>query len=69
MTENIITAIDMAMTNRAPARLTTGRGTAGFAINRRKHEIAPIDHTVPVLRVCALDGTTRAVLFNYACQP
>lgn len=68
VTASMIAAVDMAMTNRAPARLTTGRGTAGFAINRRRREIAPVDHTVPVLRVCALDGATRAVLFNYACH-
>lgn len=68
MTDNIVAAVDMAMTNRAPATLSTGRGTAGFAINRRRRKIAPVDHTVPVLRICALDGTIRAVLFNYACH-
>lgn len=68
MTERIIAAVDMAMATRAPVRLATGRGTAGFAINRRKREVAPVDHTVPVLRVCAPDGAVRAVVFNYACH-
>ncbi len=68
MTSNIVVAVDMAMTNRASARLTTGRSAAGFAINRRGREVAPVDHSVPVLRVCALNGTTRAVLFKYACH-
>jgi len=68
LTDNLVAAVDMAMTNLAPARLSTGRGAAGFAINRRKREVAPVDHTVPVLRIAAPDGTVRAVLFNYACH-
>lgn len=68
LTESMVAAVEMAMTNRAPAQLMTGRGTAGFAINRRTREVAPTDHSVPVLRICALDGKTRAVLFNYACH-
>ncbi len=68
LTSNMVAAVDMAMTNLAPARLSTGRGVAGFAINRRKLEVAPVDHTVPVLRVAAPDGAVRAVLFNYACH-
>ena len=68
LTDNIVAAVDMAMTNLAPARLSTGRGAAGFAINRRKREVAPVDKDVPVLRVTAPDGTVRAVLFNYACH-
>ena len=67
-TEQIVAAVDMAVTNLAPARLSAGRASAGFAINRRKREVAPVDHTVPVLRVTAPDGTVRAVLFNYACH-
>ncbi len=68
MTDNIIAAVDMAVRDLAPARLSVGWGSAGFAINRRKRAIAPVDHTVPVLRIAAPDGTVRAVLFNYACH-
>jgi hypothetical protein len=68
ITDNIAAAAEMAITNLAPARLSAGRGTAGFAVNRRKREVAPVDHDVPVLRVTAPDGTVRAVLFNYACH-
>ena len=68
MTDNLVAAVDMAVRDLAPARLSAGRGTAGFAINRRKRETAPVDHTVPVLRITAPDGTVRAVLFNYACH-
>jgi len=68
MTDNLVAAVDMAVRDLAPARLSAGRGVAGFAINRRKRETAPVDHTVPVLRIAAPDGTVRAVLFNYACH-
>lgn len=68
MTERLIEAADKAVADLAPARLSAGRGKAGFAINRRKREVAPVDHDVPVLRVTAPDGTVRAVLFNYACH-
>ncbi|MFA7172934.1 MAG: neutral/alkaline non-lysosomal ceramidase N-terminal domain-containing protein [Kiritimatiellia bacterium] len=68
LTDNIVAAVNMAVTDLAPARLSTGQGSAGFAINRRKREIAPVDHSVPVLRIAAPDGTVRAVLFNYACH-
>jgi hypothetical protein len=63
-----VEAVDLAMTNLAPARLSVGFGEAGFAANRRKREVAPVDHAVPVLRVAAPDGRVRAVLFNYACH-
>jgi neutral ceramidase len=68
MTERIIEAADKAVADLAPAQLSRGRGKAGFAINRRRREVAPVDHDVPVLRVTAPDGTVRAVLFNYACH-
>ena len=68
MTERIIAAVDQAAADLKPASLSFGRGTAGFAINRRKRATAPVDHEVPVLRIAAPDGTTRAVLFNYACH-
>lgn len=66
--DRLVEAVDLAMTNLAPARLSVGFGEAGFAANRRKREVAPVDHAVPVLRVAAPDGRVRAVLFNYACH-
>ena len=58
--------------------MTTGHGTAGFAINRRQftpdsvrigvNPTGPVDHDVPVLRVAAPDGSLRAALFGYACH-
>jgi len=53
-------------------------GKAGFAVNRREYTldgviigcnpIGPTDHDVPVLRVSREDGSTKAVLFGYACH-
>ena len=57
-----------ALGNLRPARLHFDYGEAGFAINRRKREIAPVDHRVPVLRVSTTDGKVMAVLFGYACH-
>jgi hypothetical protein len=68
LAERMVMAVDHAVATLAPAELSFGYGTAGFAINRRKRDIAPVDHTVPVLRVSAPDGTVRAILFNYACH-
>ena len=64
-----------------PANLSWNTGHATFAVNRRENRAAdvprlraagqlkgPVDHDVPVLRVQAADGTTKAVVFGYACH-
>lgn len=67
LTANLVKAIGLAMGSRAPAKLYSGRGVAGFAINRR-NSAGPVDHDVPVLKVVAVDGKTSCVLFGYACH-
>lgn len=77
----IVDTAARALGSLAPARLAAAQGTAGFAVNRRNNDenkvdelIAqgalqgPVDHAVPVLTVCAADGTLKAVLFGYACH-
>lgn len=64
----LVDVIGAALGNLAPAVLSFDEGEAKFAINRRKREIAPVDHRVPVLRVSAPDGRIRAILFGYACH-
>jgi hypothetical protein len=61
-----------------PAQLSVGKGTAGFAVNRRKPTLkgivndanpgGPVDHDVPVLAVRSAEGKLLAVVFGYACH-
>ncbi|HEV3117833.1 MAG TPA: hypothetical protein VGY58_12320, partial [Gemmataceae bacterium] len=67
-----------AMAEMKPATLAIGKGTARFAVNRRKptpkgfindrNPDGPVDHDVPVLRVQSPEGKIRAVVFGYACH-
>jgi hypothetical protein len=78
LTDRLVRVAGEALERLAPARLAFGRGTAGFAVNRREvtpqgirigvNPTGPVDHTVPVLRVSGPDGALRAVLFGYACH-
>lgn len=74
MIDTIVRALD----DLKPARLSYGKGTARFAVNRRKptdkgfinaaNPEGPVDHAVPVLRVATPEGQFRAVVFGYACH-
>src|SRR5579875_2205019 len=74
----MIDVILRALADQKPARLSFGKGTARFAVNRRKptakgfinaaNPEGPVDHAVPVLRVDGPDGRLRAVVFGYACH-
>lgn len=68
LTGRLVTVIGAALGDLAPARFDFDFGEVGFAINRRKREIAPIDHRVPVLRISSPNGRVRALLFGYACH-
>ncbi len=73
MVDVIVKAVDRL----APARLEVGKGTARFAVNRRKptpngfindaNPGGPVDHDVPVLAVRVKDKLL-AVVFGYACH-
>lgn len=79
LTAQLVQVAGEALDQMKPATLAFGRGSAGFAINRRQptpqgvrigvNPTGPVDHTVPVLRVTGSDGALRAVLFGYACHP
>jgi neutral ceramidase len=78
LADDLVRIVDTAMSDRAPALVSAGHGTAGFAINRRQpakngvllgvNAKGPVDHDVPVLKVASPDGKLRAVLFAYACH-
>jgi neutral ceramidase len=70
LTVKLVKLIGTALGNLAPARLYTGKGSAGFAINRREKLFGPgpTDHEVPVLKVVGDDGRMKAILFGYACH-
>lgn len=79
----MIDLVGRALADLRPASLATGRGTCGFAVNRRNNPEAevpalrasgtplagPVDHDVPVMVVDRADGTRLAILFGYACHP
>jgi neutral ceramidase len=75
----LLSVIDRAIADLAPAEIAYSHARAGFAMNRRlptqegvqnrPHPDGPVDHDVPVLRVDSPDGKQlRAVLFGYACH-
>ncbi len=78
----IVDSVASALADLRPAVLAANSGTATFAVNRRTNrepEVAdrlargetlagPVDHSVPVLTVRALDGQLRAIVFGYACH-
>jgi hypothetical protein len=76
--DRMVAVIIKALADLKPARLAIGKGTARFAVNRRKptpkgiinaaNPDGPVDHDVPVLRVTTPEGTLRAVAFGYACH-
>ena len=78
LADTLVTVIDAAIRDLAPAEVSSGNGAAGFAINRREpspngvrigeNPAGPVDKDVPVLRVTGADGKLRVVLFGYACH-
>ena len=76
--DELFNVVGAALGDMAPARLSFGQASAGFAVNRRQfrpEEVkigvnpdGPVDHGVPVLKVTGTDGAMRAVVFGYACH-
>jgi neutral ceramidase len=66
----VVSAIEAAVKDLKPARLSTGNGVSRFASNRRSPKgLGPYDHQVPVLKIETPDGTQlRGVVFGYACH-
>ncbi|QDV38582.1 neutral/alkaline non-lysosomal ceramidase N-terminal domain-containing protein [Tautonia plasticadhaerens] len=79
LTDQLAEVARAALEARRPGHLSWAVGSVGFAANRRVlrdgtwsgfgvSPDAPVDHSLPVLRVADPDGTTRAVLASYACH-
>ncbi len=74
----LVELVGQALGRLEPVALSYSHARCGFAMNRRTptptgyqnhpNPDGPVDHTVPVLRVAAADGTLRAVVFGYACH-
>jgi len=75
------TAIDAALKDFAPAKLSFADDAAAFAVNRRENKEAevealraagklkgPVDHRVRLLAIERPDGKLRALLYSYACH-
>jgi neutral ceramidase len=78
LTETLVAIVGSALGQLAPANLSFGHSTAGFAVNRREptpqgvkigvNPSGPVDRDVPVLKVTSPEGRIVAVLFGYACH-
>lgn len=80
--QQILATIEEALGRLTPATLSSGEGTATFAVNRRNNREpeapdllargaplrGPVDHSVPVLAVRDAHGDLLALLFGYACH-
>ncbi len=79
ITDALESAAIAALKDRRPATLAHGRGSAGFAVNRRvlkggkwtgfgEVKGGPVDHSLPVLRATDASGKLIGVLALYACH-
>jgi len=78
LVDRLVEVVGKALEDLAPAQLSVGHGSVGFAANRRGftpegvrigvNPNGPVDHDVPVLKVAGKNGSLRAVLFGYACH-
>jgi neutral ceramidase len=78
LTDDIVEAIGMALNDIEPVQISTGHGSADFAINRRQQNDGqvvigvnpggPVDHDVPVILISTHEGKLKAVVFSYACH-
>lgn len=77
--EALLEAIGGALDDLEPASLSYHATRCAIAINRRRpteerfhfdpHPDGPVDHDLPVMTAELGDGTTKAILFGYACHP
>ncbi|MBS1788703.1 MAG: neutral/alkaline non-lysosomal ceramidase N-terminal domain-containing protein [Acidobacteria bacterium] len=76
--DNLLNVIGLAIKDLSPVKLSFGKGSAQFAMNRRENRSGkivigvnregPVDKEVPVLKIESADGKLRGVVFGYACH-
>lgn len=76
--DNLLKVIGSALKDLSPAKLSFGKGSAQFAMNRRESRNGKIvigvnregvvDKEVPVLKIESADGKLRGIAFGYACH-
>lgn len=69
LTKKLERVASEALKNRKPAYVSWGQGQVFFAKNRNPLTIgAPVDVSLPILKIINPDGSLRAVFVNYACH-
>ena len=78
LTDDIVEIIGTAINNLAPMNISSGHGSADFAMNRREYTPKGVingknpngigDHDVPVLKITTPEGELKGILFGYACH-
>lgn len=76
--DKLLDVIGLALNDLSPAKLSYGKGSAQFAMNRRElrngkivngvNREGVVDKDVPVLKIESADGKLRGVAFGYACH-
>ena len=75
---NLLKVIGAALKDLSPAKISFGKNTAPFAMNRRElrngkivngvNREGVVDKEVPVLKIESADGKLRGIAFGYACH-
>jgi hypothetical protein len=77
--DRLVQVVGQALAARRPGQLAFAQGSVGFAANRRVLKDgqwsgfgavpeAPVDHSLPMLKVTSQDGELVALVANYACH-
>lgn len=67
LTDQLVEVALSSLEDRAPALVSWGQGSMGFAKNRRT-EGGPVDQSFPLMKITDPSGSLKAVLVNYACH-
>lgn len=79
LAEKVVQSVAVAIKDLQPAQVFRGEGKAAFAANRRVLTNgkwtgfgvtagAPVDHSLPLLKITDAAGKLRGVVYNYACH-